>query len=337
MFRNDYSEVADKNVIKALLRYADEQFVGYGLDEHSKNAEKLILDTFKIKNGEVFFVGGGTQANMLVISYLLKNYEAVIACDSGHINVHETGAVEGSGHKVLTCLNDDGKLKASDIDEIMNKHVDEHMVKPAMVYISLTTETGTLYTKKELLDIRKKCDKYKLTLFIDGARLGVALTIKNGDITPELVSKIADVFYVGGTKNGALFGEAIVFTNKNMCKDFRYHIKNKGAMFAKGYVIAIMFEELFKNNLYFKLASNSNTTAEYIRNGLNKLNIELFGNSNSNQIFVYTDKRLYDLLVNKYGCEYWGEFNNRQVVRIVTSFATTLKECKGLLEDIKRL
>ena len=264
-FTNDYSEIAHEKILKAILKERKEQYVGYGLDKHSKNAAKLILKRFAIKNGDVFFLSGGTQSNMAVISFLLKPYEAVLSCNTGHINVHETGSVEGSGHKIVLCQNKDGKITPEDIEKAVFIHNNEHMVKIKMVYISNSTETGTIYSLDELTKIKDTCNKLGLLLFIDGARLAIALTSLANDVSCKDIGKIADIFYVGGTKNGLLSGEAIVFKNKKMSEDFRYHIKNKGAMLAKGFVLGIQFERAFKDNLYFEIAKNANEMAMFIK------------------------------------------------------------------------
>lgn len=338
MFRNDYSEVGALPVIEALKENALKRNVGYGVDDHSKRAEKLILKEFglNLKNAEVHFLAGGTQTNTVGLSFFLRPFEGVIACDTGHINTHETGALEARGHKIYAVKNEDGKIKPEDIDKAMKLHHDEHVVKLSMVYISDATETGTTYTKKELLDIRKVCDKHNLLLFIDGARLGVALTIKDTDVDAKLIGKIADVFYVGGTKNGALYGEALVIKKNDKSDYFRYYIKNSGSMLAKGFNLGIQFETLFTNNLYFELAKNSNKQAEYIRNELEKLNVTLVGSSKSNQIFIEVKKSLANKLIKNFGVELWEDKDKYQIVRIVTSFNTQKEECEDLIDFIKK-
>lgn len=337
MFRNDYSEIAAPEVLKALGDAGLEQNVGYGLDVRSKAAEAKILECFGLTKAEaeVHFLAGGTQTNMVVISYFLRPYEAVIACDTAHINVHETGAVEGSGHKVLTAPNADGKLLPADIEAIARKHGDEHMVKPKMVYLSDTTETGTTYTSAELRAIRAVCDRYGLILFLDGARLGCALTAEGNDLTPEELGELCDVFYVGGTKNGALFGEAVVLKKKLGVDTFRYHIKNRGAMLAKGFVCGVMFDALFTDGLYFRLAQHANDMAAILRSGLGELGMELVGSSKTNQLFLKAEKGLAEKLTERYGAEPNGEADGKPVVRLVTSFATKKEDCEELLRYLK--
>lgn len=333
-FKNDYGVMAHRKVIEALLKCEDEVNIPYGNDIHSKNAEILIKQTFKMEDAKVFFLSGGTQANATVISYLLKPYEAVISCDTGHINVHETGAVEANGTKIITVNNVDGKLTVENIKKAIKLHTDEHMVKPKMIYISNSTEIGTIYSKKELYDLRKVCDEYNLYLFLDGARLASALTCKENDVEYEDLAKTCDVFYIGGTKNGLLSGEAVVLVNKNIQDDFRYHIKNKGAMLAKGFVLGIQFEEIFKDNLYFDLASKANEMASYIKEELTRLNVNFTIDSPTNQLFARFDKQVSNKIINKYGCELWENNMDNNVIRFVTSYKTTKQDCDELIKDI---
>ncbi len=335
MFRNDYSEIAAPCVLQALAAAANEQNVGYGLDSHSARAASLILKRFGLteKEADVHFLAGGTQTNMTVISFFLRPFEAVIACDSGHINVHETGAVEASGHKVLTVPAVDGKLTPEGIDAVVHRHTDEHMVAPRMVYISQSTETGTVYTDAELCAIRSACDKHNLVLFIDGARLGVALTCGVA-VTAENLARVADVFYVGGTKNGAMAGEAVVLKKAPGTDAFRYHIKNRGAMTAKGFVTGIQFEALFTSDTYFALARNSNDTAKIIREELTAGGIELTSTSPTNQIFIRVPASCAEALMQAYGLEFWADEGKNAVLRIVTSFATRTDDCRQMAEAL---
>lgn len=336
MFRNDYCELAHERILKALLNAKDEQNVGYGLDTHSENARRLIKEVFKLDNPEIQFLAGGTQANMTVISYLLKPYEAVISCDTGHINVHETGAVEGSGNKIVIVPNKNGKVTAEEVEKVMKLHHDEHMVKIKMVYISNSTEIGTIYYKDELLKLREICDKYNLYLFLDGARLGSALTSSVNDVTPELIGKVCDAFYVGGTKNGTLYGEAVVLNNKEIFNDFRYHIKNKGAMLSKGFSLGIQYEELFKDGLFFEIGHHENKMADLIKEELIRLNVDFIKDAPTNQIFLDVNNEIAHNLINDYGCELWEEKESSTVVRIVTSFNTKVEAVNELLADLRK-
>lgn len=334
-FRNDYGVLAHPRMLKALSDCMDETNLPYGLDIHSDNAKKLIKERFELENTNIHFVTGGTQANLLVISAFLKDYEAVISCDSGHINVHETGAIESTGHKIITVKNIDGKLTVEEVKKALDYHKGEHMVKPKMLYISNSTESGTIYKKDELIKLRKLCDEHDLYLFLDGARLASALTCSENDVEINMLGKICDAFYIGGTKNGLLSGEAIVIPNPKLDKEFRYHIKNKGAMIAKGFVLGIQFEEAFKDDLYFELAKHSNKMAQYIKDNLK--DVKYFIDSPTNQLFMEFDKDVAAKLVEKYDCEVWQENENSTVIRIVTSFMTTLSQCDLLIKDIKKI
>ena len=339
MFRNDYSEIAAPEVLEALRVRGLEQNVGYGLDVRSDSAEELILKAFGLtkEDARVFFLAGGTQSNAVVISYLLRPYEGVICCDTGHINGHETGAVEGTGHKILACPNADGKLLPADIERQVLLHDSEHVVKAAMVYVSDTTETGTVYTRAELTAIRQVCDKYGLKLFMDGARLGAALTAPGTDVDAAFIGSVCDAFYVGGTKNGALFGEAVVLKNTLGNDEFRYHIKNRGAMLAKGFVLGIQFEALFADGLYFRLAQNSNDTAALIREGLKKAGVMPIGSSNTNQIFITLSAANAAVLMERFGLELWEDLGEEKTVRIVTSFATKKEDCEEFIAAVTEL
>ncbi|HBQ43472.1 MAG TPA: threonine aldolase, partial [Lactobacillus acetotolerans] len=236
-FRNDYSEIAHKNILDALSKYASEQNVGYGLDSHSSNARKLIRKQIdRDIDVDVRFLIGGTSCNKIVISHVLRPFEAVIAATTGHINVHEAGAIEASGHKVITVPSHNGKLLPADITKVVHEHVDEHMVVPKMVYISNATETGSIYTKAELTAISKVCHVHNLILYVDGARLGAALTAIGNDLTINDIAQLTDLFYIGGTKNGTLFGEALVIVNDDLKNNFRHSIKQNGGMLAKGFI-----------------------------------------------------------------------------------------------------
>ncbi len=333
-FTNDYSSLCHPQILKDLSDIATEQNVAYGLDKHSLNAESLIKKTFNSPNAKVYFLSGGTMTNLLFISYALKPYEAVIALETGHINVHETGAVEATGHKIITVKGNNGKIYPNDILDVLKIYKDEHMVKPRMVYISNSTEIGTLYSKKELLDLSKVCKENDLYFYIDGARLASALTSKYNDVEPSLLGEVCDAFYVGGAKNGLLLGEALVINNLTLQKDFRYHIKNKGAMISKGYLIGAVFESAFKNNLYFDIAKQTNEVADYLKEGLAKLNVNML-ESPTNQIFATFDKDFANELIKEYGLELWEDKGNELVVRFVVSFTTKKSDVDDLLNFVK--
>ena len=336
IFRNDYSELIHPRILKALEKYSLEQNLPYGLDEHSKHASELIKETFNAHDAEVHFLAGGTQTNMVFISSCLKHFEGVIAVSSGHINVHETAAIESAGYKIFTLEGKNGKLYPKDVLRALYLNTSEHMVKPKLVYISNSTEIGTIYTKQELIDLHEVCEANDLYLFIDGARLGSALTSKDNDVDPKLLGSICDAFYAGGTKNGLMFGEALVINNKSLQKDFRYHIKNKGAMLAKGYALGIQFEEAFKDGLYFELAKTSNEMASYLQDGLLSLGIDIIY-SPTNQIFASFTKEKATILIKRYSLEKWDEYDDKIIVRFVTSFTTKKEHIDELLSFISNL
>lgn len=332
-FRNDYSSICHKKVLEKLIECQYEQNIGYGEDIHTLNAKKMIQEKIKNKS-DVYFLVGGTQTNMTVISHILKPYEAVIACETGHINVHETGAIEGRGHKVLTYKSEDGKLKPQMVLEILNKHSDYHMVKPKMIYISNTTEIGTVYSLEELKALYKCAHDNDLYLFLDGARLASALAAS--DIDYPDYAKYTDIFYIGGTKNGSYIGEAVVINNKNLANEFQYSIKHSGAMLAKGFVASIPYEVLMDGDLYKEIGILENGCANYLTNELKKLGFKFYSNSITNQIFVIVSNELKEYISKEYDFEVWDKINEKEVaVRFVTSFTTTLDICREFIDYIK--
>lgn len=337
-FKNDYSEGACPQIMDVLIKSNMSQSDGYGLDEICDNAKDQIKCAVGRNDCDVHFFVGGTQANQTIIASILRPYEAVIAADSGHINVHETGAIEASGHKVLTAPNVEGKLLSEDVERIVKLHNDEHMVKPAMVYISNATEIGTIYTLKELTSLRNVCDVYGLTLFLDGARLGSALCAKDNDMTLQDIARLCDVFYIGGTKNGALFGEACIIVKDSLKKDFRYHIKQRGGMLAKGRMLGIQFLELMKDDVFYSLATHANECAQKLQMGMKDLGIKFYVETTTNQIFPIMDKALIDALSKEYKFQTWEEIDeNHTAVRFVTSWATPMEIIHTLLEDLKNI
>ena len=335
-FKNDYSEGAHLNILKALISTNEVQQIGYGDDDYCNNAKKLIKSYLK-NDSDIHFVSGGTQANLTIISSILRPHESVIAVSTGHIAVHETGAIEATGHKINTVETIDGKLRVNDIKNVLEYHEDEHMVKPKLVYISNTTEIGGVYTKKEITDIYNFCQQNNLYLHIDGARLGSALTSKNNDVTLSDLAKLCDVFYIGGTKNGALLGEAIVINNENLKNDFRFFIKQKGALLAKGRILGLQFQELFSNNLFFDLANHANKMAEKIANAIIKKGYDFVNPPESNQLFPILPNELLKILEKKYSFYVWKEYNNNySAIRLVTSWATTEEYVNKFITDINK-
>jgi threonine aldolase len=269
-------------------------------------------------------LAGGTQVNLTAISAFLRPHQAAIGADTSHINCHETGAVEATGHKVITVKTDDGKLTSTLIQKVVDSHTDEHMVQPKLVYISNSTELGTLYTRAELKDLQKCCSENNLLLYLDGARLGSAIAAEE------------NAFYIGGTKNGALFGEALVICKDSLKEDFRYFIKQKGGLLAKGRLLGIQFEELFKDNLYFELAQHANKMAILLKDALREKGYEFLTNSYTNQQFPILPKEVVEKLSEKYSFNIERKIDeNNIVIRLVTSWATKEKNVLEFIEDLK--
>ena len=333
-FKNDYSEMAHPVVLRALSDIGNTQFEGYGLDEFSINAAGLIKDMVSAPSADVHFISGGTHANLIVISSVLRPYEAVIAPESGHIFVHEAGAIEATGHKICTVKVENGKLGVSDIEAVIAAHNDEHMVKPRIVYISQSTESGTVYKKAELTAISECCRKNGLYLYLDGARLGAAINSGACDLTYADIASMTDVFYVGGTKNGLLFGEAIVICADSLKADFRFHLKQKGALLAKGAAIGVQFEALFKNELYNELARHSNAMAEELAKGIKNSGYDFMYPPETNMLFpVFPSNIAQELhkLYDFYDMETCGDMIT---ARIVCSWATPEKIVDGFIRDL---
>ncbi|PVX52545.1 L-threonine aldolase [Balneicella halophila] len=338
-FKNDYSEGCHPNILKALAETNKTQQEGYGDDQYSIKAKELIKEIIRSKHATVHFVSGGTQANLIVISSILKPHEAVISAHSGHINVHEAGAIEATGHKVCTCYSQDGKLTPKQILEVVKEHNEPpHMVKPRLVYISNATEVGTVYNLNELQELSKCCKDNNLLLYIDGARLGVALiTTANYHLTLADVAKYSDVFYIGGTKNGALLGEAIVIPNKELQEDFPYHLKQKGALMAKGRVLGIQFLELFTNNLFFELAEHANSKAMQLVEIISDAGYKFLLTPESNQIFPIFPQKLAKIITDKYECYPWQVMNDNEVaIRMVCSWATSDEAITDFEKTLKK-
>lgn len=333
-FANDYSEGACQEVLKNLIRINNVQSAGYGQDDYCEYASKLIKMKIGSEEMDIHFIPGGTQCNVLAIT-LLKPYEAVICADTGHINVHETGAVEATGHKIISVKNTNGKIIPEQIESVCLKHTDEHMVKPRMVFISNSTELGTIYTKEELSNLYKMCKKYNLYLYMDGARLGSALVSRPNNLTLRDIYENTDLFYIGGTKNGALLGEAFIIRNPELRPNFRFLIKQHCAMLAKARIMGVQFATLFTDDLYFKLASNANMMAQALRNMFGELNIPMFVNSPTNQIFPIVDNALLEKIQSKYIVTIWDKYDsNHTIIRIVCSWATTKEDIKNFYKDL---
>lgn len=336
-FTNDYSEGAHPRILEALIHGNLEQNTGYGLDPHCLHAANLIKKECNQNDIDVHFLVGGTQTNMTVIAHALRPYEAVISAATGHINVHETGAIEACGHKVFTLLCEDGKLTVEQIGTALRFHQDEHFVRPKMVYISNTTELGTQYTKEELTKISIFCKQKGLYLFLDGARLGAALTSPVNDLTMEDIAGLTDLFYIGGTKNGALFGEALIISNETIKENFRFSLKQRGGMLAKGFTLGIQFETLFTDGLFYELSEHANRMASLLRSELEKCGLSFLAPSYSNQLFPIVEDHLADHLAKKYTFNIERDLENgTKAIRLVTSWATKEAAVTEFLEDFKK-
>ena len=338
-FTNDYSEGAHPRILKALMETNLTQHDGYGADcDHCEKAANLIRKEIDCPDADIHFLVGGTQTNLIAIAAVLKPWQAVISASTGHINVHETGAVEATGHKVLARHTPDGKLTPSIVEKALKAHTDEHMVQPKMVYISNTTEIGTQYTKAELEALSHFCRQNGLYLFLDGARLGSALTSPSNDLTLADIARLTDFFYIGGTKNGALFGEALVVLNPDIRPDLRYMIKQRGALLAKGWLLGIQFEELFTDGLFFQLAEHANRMAGILRDGIQKLGFPFYAQSMSNQLFpVFPDRLIHALSAEFQFLEQAQTDETHHAVRLVTSWATKESEVNRFLELLQEL
>ncbi|ASR45838.1 low specificity L-threonine aldolase [Paenibacillus kribbensis] len=341
-FECDYTEGAHERILQRLLETNDEQTGGYGVDEHCEKARAYIKKACGSENADVHFLVGGTQTNTTVISSILRPHQGAVAAVSGHIAVHETGAIEATGHKVLTLPSDDGKIRAEQVKELYDAHwndaAPEHSVQPGMVYISQPTENGTIYTKSELEALSQVCRACGLPLFMDGARLGYGLVADDNDLSLADIAKLCDVFYIGGTKIGAMMGEAVVIVNDALKKDFRYMIKQKGGLLAKGRMLGIQFETLFEDGLYFDISKHAIDMAVLLQTALTKQGISFLYHSPTNQQFPILPDRTLKALSEKYTFSFWEKADaTHSVVRFCTSWATKKENVERLIQDIQAL
>lgn len=341
-FDCDYTEGAHPKILEKLSMTNFEQTIGYGEDDYCKEAKRLIKEKCGREDIDVHFLVGGTQANLTVIAAALRPHQGAIAASTGHINVHETGAIEATGHKVLPLNSSNGKLTAEQIQDACDAHFNdssaEHMVQPKLVYISNPTEIGTIYSKAELTAISKTCKKNKLILYMDGARLGYGLCAEDNDLDLETIAKLCDVFYIGGTKIGALFGEAVVIANEALKEDFRYLIKQKGGMLAKGRLLGIQFSTLLEDDLYFKMSKHADKMAMLIKKALTEKGYPFLIESSTNQQFPIMPDAVLEKLSKNYMYSYWQRVDEtHSAVRFCTSWATKEENVVKLIEDIKIL
>ena len=338
-FKNDYSEGAHPRILDALIKYNLTQQNGYGFDEYSLNAAKFIRDKCAAPNASVHFISGGTQANLTVISAFLRPHESVVSAHTGHIFTNESGAIEATGHKIHGVETADGKLRPQDIQNILDAHQNvPHQLKQRLVYISNSTEIGTIYSKKELQELYEFCQNKNLILFMDGARLGHALTAETNDLTFDEIAKFTDAFYLGGTKNGALIGEAIIINNPALQDEFGFHLKQKGALLAKGRLLGIQFEELMRDNLYFELADHANRQAMKIKEAFEEIGCDFLAETFTNQIFPVLSAKQIDQLSEKYDFYIWKKIDSeRSAIRLITSWSTTDETVAGFINEVKEL
>lgn len=341
----DYNEGAHPRILEALCRTNMEQTVGYGLDPHCEHARLLIKQACQTPDADVHLLVGGTQTNATVIAAALRPHQGVIAATTGHINVHETGAIEHCGHKVLAVPSKGGLLDAADVEAVLKAHFDEsepeHEVQPGMVYVSYPSELGTLYSKSQLEAISRVCHTYQVPLFIDGARLGYGLMSPASDLTLPELARLADVFYIGGTKQGALFGEAVVINSPMLKKDFRYFIKQGGGMLAKGRLLGIQFEALFGEcdeqglPLYFSIAKHAVNEALRVRDALKEKGYQMLIDSPTNQQFPIVDRTKYEALSSEFLVSLWQTIDEEHVaIRICTSWATLPENIDKLISSL---
>lgn len=341
-FNNDYSEGCHEKVLERLAKTNLIQTLGYGEDEYCATAADKIREKCGRADVAVHFLVGGTQANLTVIDAALRPHQGALGADTAHINGHETGAVEATGHKVLSVPHQDGKITAAQVEQTVHAHrtngATEHTVQPKLVYISQPTELGTLYTLAELEALSKTCRELGLFLFLDGARLGYGLEARGNDVTLPDIARLCDVFYIGGTKVGALFGEAVVIANPAINEDFRYLIKQHGGMLAKGRLLGVQFEALMEDDLYFKIAARADRLADQLRGCMKELGVPFLVESTTNQLFPILPDGVLEKLAEKYVyCEQERVDESHRAVRFCTSWATKEENVDELCRDLKAL
>lgn len=336
-FESDYTEGAHEKVLEKLFETNMEKLSGYGFDKYCESAKEKIKKACQCFNAEISFLVGGTQTNTVIIDAMLNKFEGVIAAKTGHISVHEAGAIENTGHKVIEINHNNGKIVADELESYLHSFWQddnhEHMVFPGMVYISHPTEYGTLYSKNELKIISEICRKYKIPLYLDGARLGYGIMSNNTDLTLPLIAEYCDVFYIGGTKVGALCGEAVVFTKNNMPKHFMTIVKQHGALLAKGRLLGIQFDALFTDDLYFKISRHAIEMAEILKKGFKEKGYSFYIDSPTNQQFIILQNSKMEELNKKVCFSFWEKIDDEHtVVRFATSWATEKDDILKLME-----
>lgn len=340
-FRSDYSQGAHPVVMEALAKTNFEHSDGYGLDPYCERARNMIKELIGNKDCQVHFLVGGTPANIITITAALRPYEAVIAARSGHIYSHETGGVEANGHRIISVDDVNGKVTPEAIEKACLEYEDEHTVIPKMVYISNATENGSIYYKAELVALRDVCDKHNLYLYMDGARLGAAMTCDENDLSLEDIAALTDAFYIGGTKNGALFGEALVLLHPVFGENFRWYIKQNCGMLAKGRLLGVQFEAMLEgggDSIYFQTASHANKMAKKLVSGLEALGCTFYGNSVTNQVFPIFPRQVVEKLEEEYFFYRWAPERDGQIpIRLVCSWGTREEEVDSFIDSVGQL
>ena len=335
-FESDYIQTAHPEILEYFASIGDKKLTGYGTDEICESAKEKIREACGCPEAEIFFLTGGTQSNMVVIRSLLNLYEGVIAAETGHIATHEAGAIESSGHKVLSLPNHNGKVNPKEVRALLETfyadETHEHMVKPGMLYISHPTEYGTLYSKNELKELHEICSEYKIPLYMDGARLAYALASKDSDVSLKDIAEYCDAFYIGGTKCGAMMGEAVVFP-KHLVDGFFTIIKQSGALLAKGWIAGAQFDALFTNDLYLRCGKNAIDLAEKLKTALKEKGYSFYLESPTNQQFIILEDEQRNKLEENVIMSFWEKPDeDHTVVRLATSWSTTEEELKELLD-----
>lgn len=345
LFHNDYNEAAHPEVLKKMMEDVDVQYPGYGTDDTCSRAVQLIREKCSAPNADVHFLVGGTQTNLAVIAAALRPHQAVLGVNTAHVNVHETGAIEATGHKVVAIDSEDGKITAKQVLDVAKAQAaeaePEHGVQVKMVYISHPTELGTTYRLEELEEISKICREYGLYLYLDGARLGYALAASDNDIQLSDLARLCDVFYIGGTKVGAMFGEAVVFSNKEISRDFRYIIKQRGALLAKGWLLGKQFEALFEGDLYMRISAHADEQAERLRRVLSECGYPLLVPCSTNQTFAIIPDQVLEEIGNEFTYMIQEKMpEGKSAVRFCTSWATdpdaVTKLCQRIMDSSQK-
>lgn len=339
-FRSDYSQGAHPHILDALIKTNEEHHDGYALDEHSEHASQMIKDLIGRQDCEVYMMVGGTPTNIITVASALKPFEACVALKAGHIYHHECGALEACGHRVLTVDGDDGKLTPASIEQAWAEYEDDHTVIPKLAYISHTTESGTIYTKAELEALRKSCDEHDMYLYMDGARLGAGLTCEDSDLTIQDIAKLVDAFYIGGTKNGLLLGEAVVIFDDKINDHYRWMIKQKNGMLAKGRLIGVQFEALLEggeDSVFYQIGKHENEMAKMLREGIASAGYKFDGSSKTNQIFPILPEPMVRELEKDFFFYDWAPAGEgERVIRLVTSWGTTEDDVKAFLDALNK-